>query len=91
MVLLAKVPSGMIAAMETLPCANSFQTPSVRLVLPGFGSVRRSSASFFMNSRAATFWALLIVQLSPCFQSPPLPHMNSENSAWASSAPSGSP
>ena len=77
--------------MPILPAPNTFQR-SVRFVVPGFGWVTLSwLASSFMNSSASTFSGFVIVHVSPSTQSPPLPHMNSENSACASSGPSGMP
>src|SRR6266511_3745402 len=92
MYLLVKVPCGMIAAIATLPCENAFQTPSLRSVLPGLGWV---TLSLLERSRrkfsVARFLSLLIDHLSPVFQSPPPFHIHMENSACASSAPSGRP
>src|SRR3954451_8037745 len=86
-----KVPGEPIA-MPTVPWANAAHTPSVRFVLPGFDSVTwylfdRST----MYCRVCTFFGLLIVHLLPDFQFPPLPHIQIDHSAWASSAPSGRP
>src|SRR5690242_5962125 len=76
--------------MPALPDENWANAPSVRLVLPGLFWVTLSSASFFRNCRVSTFLGELIVQVSPCFQLPPLLNSQIENSACASSGPSGS-
>src|SRR6266511_3523688 len=78
--------------MPTLPSWNRLNAPSVRLVLPGLTWVTFSLlARSARNCRACTFLSLLIVHLPlPSIQSPPLFHIQMENSACASSGPSGS-
>ena len=62
----------------------------MRLVLPGLFWVTLSvTASFFRNVSVSTFSAELIVHLPSVFQSPPLLNSQIENSACASSGPSG--
>src|SRR5579875_2458603 len=87
----ANVPRGMISVIATLPSAKSAQQPLVLLVLPGCGSVTLSVlASLRRNCIACRFLALLIVHLPDGeVQPPPLDHIHSDHSAWASSEPSG--
>jgi hypothetical protein len=76
--------------MPALPDWKSGNAPSVRLVLPGLFCVTLSVTDRDLrNVSVSTFCGELIVHLSSVFQLPPLLNIQMENSAWASSGPSG--